>query len=156
MGEYDVVKAVLSRIAEMRWMQIAIKPAKPFAFGLLAAGGRSTPIFGLPGNPVSSMVSFELFARPALRKMIGHTNLDRPTVRAIADEGLPRRTDGKTHYMRVFGQFQEDGRYHIGSVGAQGSHQLAATSLADAIAIVPDGDGIEAGGSVETLLLSIA
>jgi molybdenum cofactor synthesis domain-containing protein len=156
MGEYDVVKAVLSRIAEMRWMQIAIKPAKPFAFGVLDAGARSTPIFGLPGNPVSSMVSFELFARPALRKMMGHPSYDRPTVMAVADEGLPRRTDGKTHYMRVFGAFGDDGRYHIGSVGAQGSHQLAATSLADAIAIVPDGDGIPPGGSVATLLLSIA
>ncbi len=61
MGDYDVVKAVLSRIADMRWMQIAIKPAKPFAFGLLDGG---VPVFGLPGNPVSSMVSFELFARP--------------------------------------------------------------------------------------------
>ncbi len=156
MGEYDVVKAVLSRIADMRWMQIAIKPAKPFAFGLLDSGGRRTPVFGLPGNPVSSMVSFELFARPALRKMMGHTVLDRTTVVAVADDGLPRRADGKTHYMRVFGGFGDDGRYHIGSVGAQGSHQLAATSLADAIAIVPDGDGIEPGGSVATMLLSIA
>lgn len=156
MGEYDVVKAVLSRIADMRWMQIAIKPAKPFAFGLLASAGRQTPVLGLPGNPVSSMVSFELFARPALRKMMGHTDLDRTTVVAVADKGLPRRTDGKTHYMRVFGSFGDDGRYHIRSVGAQGSHQLAATSLADAIAIVPDGDGIEPGGSVDTMLLSIA
>ena len=156
MGEYDVVKAVLSRIADMRWMQITIKPAKPFAFGLIASGEKLTPVFGLPGNPVSSMVSFELFARPALRKMMGHTVLDRTTIAAIADEGLPRRPDGKTHYMRVFGAFQTDGRYHINSVGAQGSHQLAATSLADAIAVVPDGDGIAPGGSVNTMLLSIA
>jgi molybdopterin molybdotransferase len=156
MGEYDVVKAVLSRIADMRWMQIAIKPAKPFAFGLLEVQGRRTPIFGLPGNPVSSMVSFELFARPALRKMMGHTDLDRTTVLAVADQGLPRRADGKTHYMRVFGAFGDDGRYHISSVGAQGSHQLAATSLADAVAIVPDGDGVAPGGSVNTMLLSIA
>jgi molybdopterin molybdotransferase len=156
MGEYDVVKAVLSRIADMRWMQIAIKPAKPFAFGLLDAGDRRTPIFGLPGNPVSSMVSFELFARPALRKMMGYAVLDRTTIAAVADDGLPRRTDGKTHYMRVSGSFGADGRYHVTSVGAQGSHQLAATSLADAIAIVPDGDGIEPGGSVATMLLSVA
>jgi molybdenum cofactor synthesis domain-containing protein len=156
MGEFDVVKAVLSRIADMRWMQIAIKPAKPFAFGLLAAGDRRVPVFGLPGNPVSSMVSFELFARPALRQMMGHTLLDRPMVVAVADSGLPRRVDGKTHYMRVAGAFGPDGRYHISSVGAQGSHQLAATSLADAIAIVPDGDGVEPGGSVATMLLSVA
>ncbi|MEP7201323.1 MAG: gephyrin-like molybdotransferase Glp [Ilumatobacteraceae bacterium] len=155
MGEYDVVKAVLSRIAEMRWMQIAIKPAKPFAFGLLAAGDRLTPVFGLPGNPVSSMISFELFARPALRKMMGHTVLERTTVSAIADDGLRRQADGKTHYLRVSGSFQADGRYHVSSVGAQGSHQLAATSLADAIAIVPDGDGIQPGDPVATMLLSI-
>lgn len=156
MGEYDVVKAVLSRIADMRWMQISIKPAKPFAFGLLDSGGRRVPVFGLPGNPVSSMVSFELFARPALRKMMGHSDLDRPTVLAVADDGLPRRQDGRTQYMRVVGRFGSDGRYHVRSVGAQGSHQLAATSLADALAVVPDGSGIEPGGSVVTLLLSIA
>ena len=156
MGEYDVVKAVLSRIADMRWMQIAIKPAKPFAFGLLAAGDRRTPVFGLPGNPVSSFVSFELFARPALRKMAGHSQLERTHVEAIADDGLRRRPDGKTHYMRVAGTFADDGRYHVVSVGAQGSHQLAATSMADAIAIVPDGDGIPPGGPVITMLLSIA
>ncbi|HSB87217.1 MAG TPA: hypothetical protein VLD86_12945, partial [Ilumatobacteraceae bacterium] len=108
------------------------------------------------GNPVSSMVSFELFARPALRKMMGHSDLDRPTVLAVADDGLPRRQDGRTQYMRVVGRFGSDGRYHVRSVGAQGSHQLAATSLADALAVVPDGSGIEPGGSVVTLLLSIA
>jgi molybdenum cofactor synthesis domain-containing protein len=157
MGDYDVVKAVLSRIAEMRWMQIAIKPAKPFAFGLLAAAdGRAVPVFGLPGNPVSSMVSFELFARPALRQLMGHPVLDRPTVSAVVDEPLRRRPDGKTHYARVRAAFGDDGRVHVRSVGAQGSHQLAATSLANAIAAVPDGDGVDAGGSVTTMLLWLA
>jgi molybdopterin biosynthesis enzyme len=102
------------------------------------------------------MVSFELFARPALRKMMGYTVLDRPVVMAIADDGLARRPDGKTHYTRVTGSFAADGRYHITTVGAQGSHQLAATSLADAMAIVPDGDGVSPGGSVATMLLSVA
>src|SRR3546814_5847764 len=69
MGDIDLVRVVLDRIGEMRWMQIAIKPAKPFAFGLV--GDRRTPVFGLPGNPVSSMVSYEVLARPALRKMAG-------------------------------------------------------------------------------------
>ncbi len=155
MGDYDVVKAVLSRIADMRWMQIAIKPAKPFAFGLLAAGDRQVPVFGLPGNPVSSLVSFELLARPALRQMMGHTAIDRTTIAAIADDGLPRRPDGKTHYVRVFAAFGDDGRVHIRSVGAQGSHQLAATSQANAIAILVDGDGVAAGGDVLTMLLSV-
>ena len=158
MGDYDVVKAVLSGIADMRWMQIAIKPAKPFAFGLLAAGEaspeRQVPVFGLPGNPVSSLVSFELLARPALRQMMGHVHLDRPTVLAVATDGLPRRSDGKTHFLRVFASFGSEGRVHVRSVGAQGSHQLAATSMANAIAVVPDGEGIAAGGDVAVLLLS--
>ena len=159
MGDYDVVKAVLSQIADMRWMQIAIKPAKPFAFGLLATGpdgaARHVPVFGLPGNPVSSLVSFELLARPALRQMMGHTVIDRPLVAAIADDGLLCRHDGKTHYVRVFAAFAADGRVHVRSVGAQGSHQLAATSQANAIAVVPDGDGVPAGGDVATMLLSL-
>jgi molybdenum cofactor synthesis domain-containing protein len=152
MGDYDVVKAVLSHIAEMRWMQIAIKPAKPFAFGVLD----STPVLGLPGNPVSSLVSFELFARPALRKMMGHSALDRPRLEAVADAPLRRRRDGKTHYVRVAGEFGGDGRYHVRSVGGQGSHQLAATATATALAVVPDGDGIDAGSAVTVLLLSVA
>lgn len=154
MGDYDVVKAVLSRIAEMHWMQIAIKPAKPFAFGLLDDGtGRRVPVFGLPGNPVSSLVSFELLARPALRQMAGVPNPARPWVDAVADDGLGRRPDGKVHYQRVVAAFGPDGRVHVRSVGAQGSHQLAATSLANAIAELPDGDGVAAGGTVRTMLL---
>jgi molybdopterin biosynthesis enzyme len=151
MGDYDVVKAVLSRIAEMRWMQIAIKPAKPFAFGLLG----HVPVFGLPGNPVSSMVSFEVLARPALRLMMGHTpdRADRPRLVAVADDGLARRPDGKLHLIRVYGAFGADGRMHVCATGPQGSHQLAATAQADAIAVVPDGNGIPGGGDVEVLLL---
>ena len=149
MGDYDVVKAVLGRIAEMRWMQVAIKPAKPLAFGLL--GG--TPVFGLPGNPVSSLVSFEMFARPALRRMMGHQRLARPSVVAVADADLVRRPDGKIHLMRVTAFFGDDGRCHVAPVRAQGSHQLAATSTANAIAVVPDGDGVPAGADVAALLL---
>jgi molybdenum cofactor synthesis domain-containing protein len=150
MGEYDVVKAVLGRIADMNWMQIAIKPAKPFAFGTLDG----TPIFGLPGNPVSSLVSFELLARPALRRMMGHRRLARPSVVAIADADLVRRPDGKVHLVRVTGTFDDDGRYHVRPVSAQGSHQLAATALADALAVVPDGSGVPAGAEVAALMLT--
>lgn len=150
MGDYDVVKAVLGRIAEMTWMQVAIKPAKPFAFGLL--GG--TPVFGLPGNPVSSLVSFEMFARPALRQMGGHQRLSRPSVVAVVDEDLRRGPDGKTHLMRVRADFADDGRCHVVPVRAQGSHQLAATATANGIAVVPDGDGLPAGTEVAVLLLS--
>jgi molybdopterin molybdotransferase len=156
MGDYDVVKAVLSRIADMRWMQIAIKPAKPFAFGLLDAGdGRHVPVFGLPGNPVSSMVSFELFARPGLRQMMGAPAIDRLLLTAVADAPLPRRPDGKTHYVRVRGDFADDGRFHVRSVGGQGSHQLAATAMANGLAVVADGDGIAQDATVPTIVLSV-
>jgi molybdopterin molybdotransferase len=154
MGDYDVVKVVLDRIAEMRWMQIAIKPAKPFAFGTLDAGdGRVVPVLGLPGNPVSALVSFELLARPALRRMMGHAQVQRPRLRAIADEGLRRHPDDKLHLARVHARIGEDGRYHVASTGVQGSHQLAATAAADAIAFVADGDGIPAGGEVDIILI---
>lgn len=154
MGDYDVVKAVLGRMADMTWMQIAIKPAKPFALGTLAQGDRRVPIFGLPGNPVSSMVSFELLARPALRRMMGHPGpWGRPEVWAVADGPLGRRPDGKVHYQRVQARFGDDGCVHVTSVGAQGSHQLAATALANSLAVVPDGDGVAVGGRVRVLLL---
>jgi len=150
MGDYDVVKAVLAKIADMHWMQIAIKPAKPFAFGILDG----TPLFGLPGNPVSSLVSFELLARPALRRMMGHGHVARPSLVGITDVDLRRQPDGKVHFMRVNGGFADDGRYHVSPVGAQGSHQLAATALADALAVVPDGEGIPAGAEVAVLMLT--
>jgi molybdenum cofactor synthesis domain-containing protein len=155
MGDFDVVKAVLSRIAQMQWMQLAIKPAKPFAFGQLqASDGRVVPIFGLPGNPVSSMISYELLARPALRKMMGHArDLLRPTVRAVLDAPIKRKQDGKVHYVRVFGGFEGDGRLHVRDTGPQGSHQLASTALANGLAYVPDGMGIEAGADVDVYVI---
>ncbi len=151
MGDYDVVKAVLSRIAEMNWMQIAIKPAKPFAFGLLDG----TPVFGLPGNPVSVVRQLRT-PRPSGAAQDGGSRrggLDRPMVLAVADEPLRRRPDGKVHYQRVHGGFGADGRWHVRSTGAQGSHQLASTAAANGLAAVPDGDGIPAGGDVPVLVL---
>lgn len=156
MGDYDVVKAVLSRVADMQWMEVAIKPAKPFAFGrLVNSAGRTIPVFGLPGNPVSSLVSFELLARPALRQMMGHAEpLMRQRLLAIADSPLRRNTDGKVHYQRVHGAFGEDGRYHISAGGPQGSHQLAASAAASALAELPDGDGADTGDEVVVYLLT--
>jgi molybdopterin molybdotransferase len=155
MGDFDVVKAVLSKIATMQWMQMAIKPAKPFAFGQLqSSDGRTIPIFGLPGNPVSSLISYELLARPALRKMMGHTeNLMRPAIRAVLDSPLKRKQDGKIHFMRVFGEFAEDGHLHVRDSGPQGSHQLASTAMANGLAYVPDGNGLQAGEHVSVYLL---
>ena len=155
MGDFDVVKAVLSRIAKMQWMQLAIKPAKPFAFGQLqASDGRVVPIFGLPGNPVSSMISYELLARPALRNMMGYTrDLLRPTVKAVLDAPIKRKQDGKVHYVRVFGGFESDGRLHVRDTGPQGSHQLASTALANGLAYVPDSMGMEAGAEVDVYVI---
>ncbi|GAC1528634.1 MAG: molybdopterin molybdotransferase MoeA [Acidimicrobiales bacterium] len=152
-GDFDYVKVVLDRLSagQMSWMQIAIKPAKPFAFGMIDA----TPVFGLPGNPVSSMVSFELLARPAIRSMMGHARLDRPHVSAVADEALRRRPDGKLHLVRVRAEWSdEDGRFHVRSSGAQASHLLRSMALANALAVLPDGDGVDAGGDVRVMLLS--
>ena len=149
MGDFDHVKVVLGRIAEMRWMQIAIKPAKPFAFGLLDG----VPVFGLPGNPVSSLVSFELLARPALRRAAGHVDIHRRRVRAVSDEDLRRRPDGKTHFVRV--TLSQDDRlgFRVRSAGGQGSHQMTALAAADGLAVLPDGAGVAAGDDVEVILL---
>ena len=100
------------------------------------------PVFGLPGNPVSSMVSFELFARPALRTMMGHAAIDRPRLAAIADDGFrapARRQDALRAGRRRASA--SDGRCHVRSSGGQGSHQLAAMAAANALAVLPDGDG---------------
>jgi molybdopterin molybdotransferase len=151
-GDFDYVKKVLDDLSAhtMRWMQVAIRPAKPLAFGVV----EGTPIFGLPGNPVSSMVSFELFARPALRKMMGHRRLHRPRLLAVADETLSRRTDGKTLFMRVTAEPGADGRFHVRSSGGQASNLLRSMALANALAVLPDGQGVAGGDDVETMLLT--
>jgi len=149
MGDFDYVKVVLDRIGDMRWMQVAIKPAKPLAFGTVDG----TPVFGLPGNPVSSMVSFELFARPALRRMMGHPEPDARMVDAVADEPLRRRPDGKTHFARVAASVDDDGVLHVRSAGGQGSHQLSAMAGANALAVLTEVDGVEPGDVVRLLLL---
>ena len=151
MGEFDFVKQVLDRAGEINWMQVAIKPAKPLAFGHIG----STPIFGLPGNPVSSMVSFELFARPGLRKMAGHKLLDRLVVRAVLPDGYRRGTDGRTHYVRVAASYDATNRQFVARAAAgQGSHQLTGMAAANALAIVLDGPNVEPGGEVDMILLS--
>lgn len=159
MGDFDFIKVVLDRIGEMRWMQIAIKPAKPLAFGTItrSSDGVAVPVFGLPGNPVSSMVSFELFCRPGLRQMSGinASSLDRPSVMALADEPLQRRVDGKTHFARVWCHYDtETATYRVRSSGAQGSHHMASMAAANALAVLPDGATIEAGTAVRVLLLA--
>lgn len=156
MGDIDLVRVVLDRIGDMRWMQVAIRPAKPLAFGLVPGpAGRPVPIFGLPGNPVSSMVSFALFARPGLRRMAGHPDdrLHLPRVEAVATEPLARRPDGKVHFVRVVAESDDRGVLRVRSSGGQGSHQLGAMARADGLAVLPDGDGVAAGERVAVVLL---
>lgn len=148
MGDYDYVKAVLTGLGDFSWMQVAIKPAKPFVFGVLD----DVPVFGLPGNPVSSMVSFELFARPGLRRMMSALDAERPRFTAIATEPLRRHPDGKTHFVRVVARKLGE-TWQVRSSGGQGSHQLLAMATANALAIVPDGDGIDEGEPVEVMHL---
>jgi molybdenum cofactor synthesis domain-containing protein len=155
MGDVDLVKVVLGKLADMRWMQIAIRPAKPFAFGVIERSGTrpSVPVFGLPGNPVSSLVSFELLARPALRKIAGHRDIERVRLRAMAAERFARRPDGKTHFARGLGEWDGDGLYHVRSAGGQASHQLAAMAAANCLVVLPDGDGAQVGDVVEVIPL---
>jgi molybdopterin molybdotransferase len=152
-GDRDVLKLVLEELsgATMRSMQVAIKPARPLAFGVLEATG--TPVFGLPGNPVSALVSYELFVRPALRSMAGSAVLDRPRLAAVADVDLTRARDGKLHLIRVTARAGDDGLIRVRMSGGQGSHMLRAMAQSNALALLPDGDGVRCGEHVEVLLL---
>jgi molybdenum cofactor synthesis domain-containing protein len=155
-GDYDYVSAALERIAAadpsgaslVEWYQVAIKPAKP----LCIATVRGTAVFGLPGNPVSSMVSFELFARPALRAMMGHSDPFRPEVMARVEGGLGRRRDGKVHFDRVRVRL-EAGRYVVSGVRNQESNALASSAMAEGLAVLPDGDGVADGDDVTVMLI---
>ncbi len=151
-GDFDIVRIVLDDVSgsSMRWMQIAIRPAKPFAFGTLAE--TNLPVFGLPGNPVSAMVSFELLVRPAIRRMAGHTNLSRAVVSATSTVDLARVPDGKVHFVRGHVSLDGEGRYVARPLEDQESHQLSAMSNANALLILPDGEGVGRGGSVRALL----
>ncbi len=155
-GDRDVVRIVLERMApsDVRWMQVAIKPAKPLAFGRL--GPNRTPIFGLPGNPVSALVSYELFVRPALRALAGQRRLDRPVLAATVRAPIRRTPDGKLHLVRVHVRTTSDGTLVAEAASGQGSHQLRSMADANALALVPDGDGVAAGATVPVVLLDPA
>jgi molybdopterin molybdotransferase len=151
-GDYDVVKDVLAREGEVDFWTVRMKPGKPLAFGAFTSGDRRVPHIGLPGNPVSSMVTFELFGRPALFKMMGKTHWQRPVVRAVAEERIVN-TDGRRVYARAV-VTQRDGRYYASLTGPQGSGILTSMSLANALAIVPeDAPAVEAGDEVPVIML---
>lgn len=146
-GEYDVVKTVLSRLGEINFWRVAMKPGKPQAYGI--ADGK--PIFGLPGNPVSSLVVFELFVRPALLKMAGHTDLLRPTFKAVLEEDVANK-DGRVSFMRAIIE-QRDGKYYARTTGPQGSGILYSLVLANGFIVVPSGATLKAGDEIEAQFL---
>lgn len=142
-GEYDVVKVALESAGVEFW-QVAIKPAKPMAFGCL---GRAK-LVGVPGNPVSAQVSFELFVRPLLRKQMGIDPVVVPPRVVVAAERLTRGDDAKTHFLRV--AFDASGRAFPS--GKQFSHVQSAMATADALAVIPpDRLSVEADEGVEVI-----
>jgi molybdopterin molybdotransferase len=156
-GDYDVVKDVLSTEGEIHFWQVCMKPGKPLAFGLLTGDASRTgsrkpvPLIGLPGNPVSAMVSFEQFARPAILRMLGHTDLSKPTVRAILAEAVAN--SGRRGYVRVVVTRQE-GRFLARTTGEQGSGVLTSMAKANGLAIVPEGTRrLEQGDEVVVQML---
>lgn len=146
-GEHDVVKSVLAKLGEINFWRVAMKPGKPQAYGI--ADGK--PIFGLPGNPVSSLVVFELFVRPALLKMAGHKTLLRPTFKATLAETVTNR-DGRVNYMRAI-LTESDGQYIAETTGPQGSGILHSLVLANGLITIPTAVTLEAGETVEAQFL---
>jgi molybdopterin molybdotransferase len=156
-GDYDVVKDVLGSEGQMQFWQVRMKPGKPLAFGLLTGDRSGTrlrkrvPLIGLPGNPVSAMVSFEQFARPAILKMLGHRDLSKPTVRAILTEKLTN--SGRRAYVRVI-VTRQGWRFLARTTGEQGSGVLTSMARANGLAIVPEGTHrLEVGEEVVVQML---
>ena len=152
-GDYDIVKDVLNQKGEMNFWSVRMRPAKPLAFGQLNdLDGRIIPLMGLPGNPVSAMVAFEMFARPAIRIMLGKKKKPRPMVGGVLT-GAIKNEDGRRVYARVEVEFK-DGEYRATPTGPQGSNILTSMSKANGLAICPeDLAGKDAGEQVQIIML---
>ena len=146
MGDYDVTKMVLQGDADVGFWQVAIQPAKPFAFGHIG----DALFFGLPGNPVSVLVSFEQFTRPALLKMQGARSTLRPQLVASAGETLETDPE-KTVFVRVFVDGLEEGLPTVVKSGGQASNVLSAAAAADGFAVVPRGTSVVERGDPVTV-----
>lgn len=147
-GDYDVVKDVLAKEGEIGFWRVRMKPGKPLAFGSI----KGVPHLGLPGNPVSTMVTFELFARPAILKMMGQQNWTKPIIEATI-EGSVKNTDGRRIYARAMVE-KRDGQYFARLTGPQGSGILTSMTSANGLVIVPEErDGVEAGELVQVMML---
>ena len=149
-GAYDVVKEVLQEQGTVRFDEVAMQPGKPQGFGFV--GEDSTPIFTLPGNPVSSYVSFEQFVLPAVRRMMGRAPYLRPEADALLTEAI-RSPEGRRQFAR--GRLSVvDGRLAVTPVGAQGSHLIGDLAESDALVVVPESvTWVEAGETVTVLPL---
>ncbi|MFW6151177.1 MAG: gephyrin-like molybdotransferase Glp, partial [Chloroflexota bacterium] len=147
LGDYDVVKNVLAQRGEIALWTVSMKPGRPSAFGLLKDGARRVMHLGLPGNPVSAMVTFEQFGRPAILKMMGKRILDKPRVTAVMEDDV-RNSDGRRIFVRV--KVRKRGEEYFARVtGPQGSGILTSMSQANGLAIVPEGtQGVRAGEKV--------
>ena len=146
-GEHDIVKNVLTKLGEMNFWRVAMKPGKPQAYGNIDG----KPVFGLPGNPVSSLVVFELFVRPALLKMAGHTDLLRPTFKATLETDVTNK-DGRVNFMRSI-LTEKDGHYTAKTTGPQGSGILHSLVLANGLITIPSGATLFAGETVDAQFL---
>jgi molybdenum cofactor synthesis domain-containing protein len=148
-GEKDLVKGTMLELGvEQVFWGVKFKPGKPLFFGVREGAS----VFGLPGNPVSAMVCFELFVRPALVKMMGREDKGRPRIQVYFEEDV-RNNFGRMHAMRVSLQQTEKG-WLARSVGAQGSGLVSSLTKADALALIgPESEGVRAGEPVEAIVL---
>ena len=153
-GDFDVVKEVLVREGAIDFWTVRMKPGKPLAFGqFTAAGGRRVPHIGLPGNPVSSLLAFELFGRLAIQKLMGRAPQARPVVRAIAEEDIVN-TDARRVYARATMELDSEGQWHARLTGPQGSGVLTSMALANGYAICPeDAERIHAGEECDVIMV---
>ncbi len=152
-GDYDIVKDVLTQRGDINFWSVSMRPAKPLAFGLLRGdGNRPLPLLGLPGNPVSAMVAFEMFARPAILTMLGKRRLARPVVEGVLT-GPIYNVDGRRVYARVE-VVGRQGTYYATPTGPQGSNILTSMARANGLAICPaDIPAKEAGERVQIIML---
>lgn len=153
-GDFDVVKDVLAREGAIDFWTVRMKPGKPLAFGAFTApDGRRVGHLGLPGNPVSSMVSFELFGRPAIFKMLGRSDWERPIIRAVTRDRVVN-ADGRRFYARCIVSRGEDGRWYADLTGPQGSGILTSMSAANALTIIPESvPEAKPGDEIEVMML---
>ena len=150
-GDYDVVKAVMPELGATDFTQVAMQPGKPQGFGLV--GEDRTPMIMLPGNPVSAFVSFEAFARPAIRKLIGLTPYTRTAVRCRATDAITS-APGKRQLARGIVSLAQDGGWQVELAGGHGSHLLAELSRANALVVLgEDVTRVEQGEDVDVWLL---